>query len=53
MRDYLIVCEHDEMLSVDKAESGIAKTIDDYILYSALTGTKGRIALIGLERTGA
>lgn len=37
MRDYLISCERYEMLSVVKAESGIAKTIDDYILYSALS----------------
>ena len=53
MEDYLIVCEHDEMLSVLKAESGIEKTIDDYILYSALSGNQGRIALIGLGEVGS
>ena len=52
MKDYLIACEHDEMLSVAKAESGIAKTIDGYILSSAF-GTKGRIALIGLGEDGS
>ena len=52
MKDYLIACEHDEMLSVAKAESSIAKTIDDYIFSSAF-GTKGRIALIGLGEDGS
>lgn len=41
------------MLSVVKAESGITKTIDDYILYFALTGNQGRIALIGLSENGS
>ena len=41
------------MLSVVKAESGITKTIDDYILYFALTGNQGRIALIGLCEDGS
>lgn len=41
------------MLSVVKAESGITKTIDDYILYFALTGNQGRIALIGLGENGS
>lgn len=52
MKDYLIVCEHDKALSLAKAESGIAKTIDGYILSSAF-GTKGRIALIGLGEDGS
>lgn len=52
MKDYIIVCEHDESLSLDKAESDIAKTIDGYILSSAF-GTKGRIALIGLGEDGS
>ena len=52
MKDYLIVCKYDEALSLAKAESGIAKTIDGYILSSAF-GTKGRIALIGLGEDGS
>lgn len=52
MKDYLIVCEHDEVISLANAESGIAKTIDGYILSSAF-GTKGRIALIGLGEDGS
>lgn len=53
MQGYLIVCEHDEALSVAKAESGIEKTIDDYTLSSVLAGTKGRIALLGRGEDGS